>query len=444
MSNVVVRLGVVVVSGWLSASAVFAQNPPAAQAPAPVERLSFQDAIARAISRNPSTAIAAANIFRAEALLAQARSATGLRINGNVTSTTLNRGIQFEGTTVQPQTSMTASLDVRYPLYAPAVWARRVEAQDAAGIAQLSATETRRQIALATADAYLSIIARRRVVEANVRARDAAKAHADLARELENRGTGSRLNRLRAEQELSTDEGLIESARLALYRAQEVLGVLVVANGPVDAADEPTFDVSAPTTSPGGTASAGGATSGSVMLRSDLQLFTAQQRAAERVVDNNRKSYLPTLQGIFQPQSTYPRNIFQPSNLWRALLQFDVQLFDNGARVAERRVRESAVEIARTQLAARTTEIASEERMAREAVASAGRELSSVRTAASQAQEVVTIVNVSFRSGAATNIEVIDAERRARDADTAVAVSEDTLRRARFDLLNALGRFPGP
>ena len=49
---------------------------------------------------------------------------------------------------------------------------------------------------------------------------------------------------------------------------------------------------------------------------------------------------------------------------------------------------------------------------------------------------------ISFRAGAATNIEVIDAERAARDADLAVAVAEDQLRRARLELLNALGRFP--
>jgi outer membrane protein TolC len=55
----------------------------------------------------------------------------------------------------------------------------------------------------------------------------------------------------------------------------------------------------------------------------------------------------------------------------------------------------------------------------------------------------VQITNVSFRAGAATNIEVIDAERTARDADFAVAVTEDNLRRARLDLLTALGRFPG-
>ena len=84
----------------------------------------------------------------------------------------------------------------------------------------------------------------------------------------------------------------------------------------------------------------------------------------------------------------------------------------------------------------------SEVRAAREAVASAERSLVSARAGADQAQQVVNIVNISFRAGAATNIEVIDAEGRARDADTAVGVAEDTLRRARLELLTAAGRFP--
>jgi outer membrane protein TolC len=81
-------------------------------------------------------------------------------------------------------------------------------------------------------------------------------------------------------------------------------------------------------------------------------------------------------------------------------------------------------------------------RAAREAIASADRFLATARAGADQAQQVVNIVNISFRAGAATNIEVIDAERRARDADTAVAVAEDAVRRARLELLTALGRFP--
>jgi outer membrane protein TolC len=62
--------------------------------------------------------------------------------------------------------------------------------------------------------------------------------------------------------------------------------------------------------------------------------------------------------------------------------------------------------------------------------------------AAQHAREVLQITVVAFEAGASTNIEVIDAQRMARDLDSAVAVAEDRVRQARLDLLVALGRFP--
>src|SRR5580765_383587 len=79
-----------------------------AQTPVVVERVTFQQAIDRAIANNPSAAVAAAGILRAEGLLAQARSDSMLQVTGNVQSTTLNKGVDFEGTTVQPRSQLTA------------------------------------------------------------------------------------------------------------------------------------------------------------------------------------------------------------------------------------------------------------------------------------------------------------------------------------------------
>ena len=411
-----------------------------AQTPAPVERVSLQDAVKRAVEKNPSSAIAAAGILRADALLAEARAGTRLQINGNLSTTTLNRGVEFQDTTVVPRNSVTGNLDVRLPLFAPARWARRAQAEDAKHVAELGESTAHRQTALATADAYLAIIARRRVVDANERARDVAKAHFDLASQLEQRGTGSRLNQLRAQQELSIDEGLVESARLALYRAQEALGVLLVADGPVDAIDEPTFETPSDVVS--GLGRTGVADDTLLQFRPDLKLFSAQQQAADRVLHDSSKDYLPYLEGVFQPQTTYPSQFFTPANSWRFLLQLSVPLFDSGQRKGQKLERQAAFDITRATLTGALTEARSEVRAARAAVQSAERSLSSARAAADQAQQVVNITNISFRAGAATNIEVIDAERRARDADTAVADAEDTLRRARLDLLTALGRFP--
>jgi len=48
----------------------------------------------------------------------------------------------------------------------------------------------------------------------------------------------------------------------------------------------------------------------------------------------------------------------------------------------------------------------------------------------------------AYQAGATGNLEVIDAQRRARDAETDAAVAEDAVRQARLDLLSATGHFP--
>ena len=404
-----------------------------AQAPAPVVRVTFSDAIRRAQENNPTVAEAAAGILHAEGLVRQARAATLFQLTGNLATTTLNRGVEFDGQTVTPRNSVTASLAASMPILAAAAWARRTQAQDTRTVAELSVAETRRQIAFATADAYLTILAQRRIVETAVRARDAAKAHFDLANELEQRGSGSRLNALRAQQLWSTNEGLLETGRLSLYRAQEALGVLIVADGPADAIDDPDFAVPPPADDPSASAQP---------YRADLRLFAAEQQAADRILRDSSKDWWPTIDALFQPSTIYPAQLFLPQHTWRFLTQTTIPVFDSGSRAALRIERRADVDQARARLEGATTQASSEIRAAREAVASIERTLASARAAADQAQQVETITNISFRAGAATNIEVIDAERSARDLDAAVVIAEDQLRRAKLELLNALGRFP--
>jgi outer membrane protein TolC len=305
-----------------------------------MERVSFEDAVRRATERHPSAAIAAAGIARAEALLSQTRAVTSLSLGATLTSTTFNREISFSGFRVTPQSQLSSTLDLAMPLFAPVEWARRVQAADARAIADLSAVETRRQTALAAADAYLTILARRRVVEANERARDTARAHYEVAHQQFTAGAGSLLNELRAQQALSSDEVLVELARLALYRSQEALGVLMAADGPVDAAAEPTFE-----TPPLDTVAPAGA--GLLQVRPDLKLFSARVDAAERVVRDSAKDAWPTVQGLFQPQVIYPSPLFLPGESWRALVTATVPIFDGGRRAADRQAREASVTEAR-------------------------------------------------------------------------------------------------
>lgn len=405
-----------------------------AQQPA-MERLTFDEAVERAITRNPSVQQAASGILRAEALLQQVRALSLPFADAGVTVRTIGPVTEFAGEAITPRTQATIAPSVTVPLLTPVRWAERAQARDQVLVARRTTEDVKRAIGVAAAQAYLAIITERRVLELNERSRENARAHFEYAQQRYEGGLGSRLNALRAQQELSVDETRVEDARLAVRRAQEALGVLVAADGPVDAAAEPAFDAPtdvAPERIPPTFLS----------TRTDVQLVNAQVAAAERVARNAWKEYLPAVLGVVAPQILTPSGLFAPTRSWSASIVFTMPLFDSGQRRGLSRERQALLEIAQAGRGALERQATSEIRTALEAVRSSERALVSAQAAAQQAEEVVQITDVAFRTGATTNIEVIDAQRRARDAETQAAITEDAVRRAKLDLLVAIGRFP--
>jgi len=410
---------------WLCAAGV------ASAQPAVIERVTFDEAVRRALESNPGVAEAVQSILRADALLQEARTVRQPTVSGSVTTTVLDSERGFDDFVTQPRTQSLLGMSLSYPVLAAARWAQQAQAQDQIRVARLGVDETRRQIALATAQAYLAVIAQQRQVEVNERARENAIAHVDYARARLQGGLGSRLNELRASQELSTGEVFLESARLGLRRAQEGLGVLVASDGPVDAAAEPALEI---VTRPGDESW--------LTARRDIQLSAARIEAAERVVSDSWRDWVPTATASFEPQLLTPAGLFAPSRSWRGFVQLSVPVLDGGTRRVAKRQREITLGTARIQLTDVGLRARSELRAAEAAVESTERALQHARLAAQHAAEVLTITDIAFRAGATTNIELVDAQRRTRDADTAAAQAEDRVRQARLDLLVALGRFP--
>jgi outer membrane protein TolC len=230
---------------------------------------------------------------------------------------------------------------------------------------------------------------------------------------------------------VSSNEARLEVTQLAVRIGQEALGVLMAADGPVDAAAEPNFQV--PTAID---------EAGWMALRPDLRLFTAQERAADRVWRDSSKDWFPTGVASFDPQALVPASIFTSARSWRLVVNFSQPIFDSGQRRAIKRLRETDLNVARLAVTGLQISARSEVRLAQDTVRTSERAFTSLRTAAQQAQEVLNITNFAFQAGATTNLEVIDAQRQARDADSAAAVAQNTLMRAQLDLLAALGRFP--
>jgi outer membrane protein len=397
-----------------------------------LESVTFDDAIQRAVRNHPTVQQAAAGILRAESILQQVRARSLPSVDATFSTNVIDPVTQFSGASINPRTQTVTSAGLSVPLLTPVRWAERNQAEDEVLVSVRAADEARRAVAVAAGEAYLAIITQRRVLELNERARENANAHYEYANQRYQGGIGSRLNALRAQLEVSGDEARVEEARLAIRRAQEALGVLIAADGPIDAAGEPALEVPPPAVPD----------TQLVIDRQDVQAIIARQFAAERRAGDAWKDYLPSVTGLFTPTILAPTGLFANPRSWRAALLFTVPVFEAGGRRGQARERQALVDVVRAQRLNAERQASSEIRTAREAVAATERALQFARTAAEQANEVVQITDVAFREGATTNIEVIDAQRRARDAETAAAIAEDAVRRARFEVLVATGRFP--
>jgi len=411
------------------ASAVAAQQevPPDALG---FEQVTFDEAVSRALARNPSVGEAAQAILRAEAFLSAARSVFLPYAYGNVGTTVLDEARGFDGNIVQPRTQTAFSATVAYPVLAASRWAEKNQAEDRVETAQAAAEETRSRVAVTAAQAYLAVILAQRQREVTVRNRDTAKALEDYARTRFDAGQGSRLNHVRSVQQLASAEALIEAAELALRQAQEALGGAVFAPGPLDARGEPALP---PVVLPADDAWLAG--------RPDVRLFSTELQGADRIASDSWKSWLPTLTASFTPRYVTPAGLFEPSKSWRAFFQLEIPIFD-GTLAPEKRARIADREAARLRLDARTNEARSELRVAQERVERNERIVTAIRQAAESAAEALRITEVAYRAGATTNIEVVQAQQSARNAAIEAALAEDRLRQARLDLLVALGQFP--
>lgn len=415
----------------LLAALALAGLSPQAQAADPPEKVTFQEAVQRATERHPTAKQAAQAILRAQGLLDLARSVFLPTLYGDVDTSVLDAARGFDGNVVQPRTQTRFSGTLSFPFLAAASWARKNQAADQVETARVSAAETRRQVAVTAAQAYLAVIAAQRQREIATRNRDTASALAEYSRARLEAGQGSRLNHLRSSQELASAEGFLQAAELSLRRAQEALGVAVFAEAPLDANGHPELPPAAPAADQDAW----------LLRRPDVRLSMLQLQAAERVVSDTWKSWLPTGTARFTPQYVTPAGLFEPARSWRAVFEVDIPLFD-GALGAAKRIRIADRESAKLGLDAVKLQARAELRVAQESVSRHEQISASSRQAAENALEALRITEIAYRAGATSNIEVVQAQQTARNAETVAAQGEDRLRQARLDLLVALGRFP--
>lgn len=394
-----------------------------------VERVTLAEALARARARNTDALVAVAEVQRAAALVAEVRAASLPTLAPNATYTRIDGARTFNGLVFQGADQFFAPGGLYVPLITAPHWADWAHAIDNRKIATLSRDDVERRVAIAVAHAYLTVIVQRRVIDVDVNARDTAKAHAAFADQQYAGGTASRLDAARAGQQWHTAEAQVTDALVALMTAQEALGVLVAGDRPIDAAETPTFPLPASGEHP-------------EQLRADILAQVMRREAAHHVVRDSWTDWMPNLTGTFDPQFNAPTTLFQPRFAWQAQLHLVLPLFEGGLRYGQVHERRALLDQASVGVDALIRQTRADIRRGVESAWRARDRVRETELAAALAHEALKIANLRYHEGATTNIDVVDAERQARDTDLAAAAAEDNERQVRLDLLAATGQFP--
>ncbi|HEX4403273.1 MAG TPA: TolC family protein [Polyangia bacterium] len=419
----------------LTSTIARAQVPPPVQPSddaRPTSKVTWAEALDRAFRSSPTIVVAIQEIERADALVRQARGAWLPTLTGNGSLTRINAARYFGTTETTPQNSWNANLALNVPLLSPLAWGNDAHAGDNRDVAKATAADVRRQLAVSVGRAYLTVLLQHREVEVAIRARDTAAAHYDYAHTRLTTGLGNGVDDARAEQELRTNEAQVKNAETALVRAQSALAILLSAEDLVDVADEVAL---------GAAPSLDAAVEDARSHRSDVRALQAKRTASEHLRRDDWLYYAPTLLGQAEAfrETASP---LQPGSGWQASLVLAVPIFDGGVRYGVQRERRAEDEEARVQLEGLLHQVSVEVRSSFAIVRNADESLKSSRAAVVAALSAATLADKSYKAGASTNIEVIDAERQARDAESQAALAEDAARQARLDLLVATGAFP--
>lgn len=420
------------------AQAASGSTPVPAPPPEPtVERILLSDAVSRAMANNTTVLTAIAEVRRADALVEQVRASAlpTLNASGSYARIDANQDIS------PYNNQFTGAITISVPLLAPASWAQWAHARDSRKLASLSANRVRWLVAVAVARAYLALIAQHRVVELYLHASETAQAHLDNARLRHTEGLGSALDEARAEQEVRSNESREQSAYAMLAQLQGALGSLLGDSHPIDALQEPNL----PPLLDDEAAVAG------ALQRPDLSSLLYGVQAGKKQLRLSFADFLPTLALTLGPTAQLPALYGTTPPLpgatpwllgWQTQVSMNVPLYDSGLRYGLLHERRALLTQTEVSLQGALKQVRIDIATNRESLNRATRALAQANQAAVLAQRALSIAQLSYQNGAGTNLEMVDALRRAQDANTAAALAQNEVWQRWLDLLVTSGQFP--
>ncbi|HEU5300371.1 MAG TPA: TolC family protein [bacterium] len=425
--------------------------PAIAQAPAPPapRPLGLAEAIAMALQQNQQLRVSAFEVAIARAQLAQARGAKAPQINGQASVTRTQEaqattiGFLAHGelhTIVIPPGSPNlydARVTLQYPLYTGGA----LEAQIALAEANVRGAEAtleriKQQIVFAARQAYFQLQLAQSGLEVTERSVAQANENLRVARARVAAGASPRFDEVQADVALATALQSRVRARNAIAQSMQALaGVLnLPLTTPLRLTDAFTVRPVRET--------ADALVARAVQARPELAELAARQAAAQAGIELARSGARPNL--ALQASGAYSNTggLFAGSSgstSWSVTLAATLNLFDGG--VTRERVREAELRLEQLRAieAQQKQGVELEVRQAYINLQSAAEELAGADALIAQAQEALRIANVRFQSGVGTNLEVLNAQTAASQAEAGKVEALFNYNLARATLERAVG-----
>jgi outer membrane protein TolC len=359
-------------------------------------------------------------------------SAPGGGLPGTPTNLTV-ASTQTITATLQPRNQAAAQIDATQALFAPSVWYSIAAARLGRDAAEESTEATRREVAYGVAQVYYASVALKKTIEVNDRQLAIALDHEKDAQVRYDAGAvpkiallRAQIDRTRAEQDLRRAQNAYVASRVAIATFLE--------------RTDTAFEVELPPL-PALPADLDALEEGAPRERPDVRAAAIAVDVQEESRKATKATYLPVIGAFGRYQVTNASGFTGSETAWAIGLSASWNLFDGGLREAQ--LRETAGRIAEADATLRGAELRARDdvRRARLDYESAEANRTKAQEERRLAQENQRLVEVNFRAGAATYLEVSDANGALTTAEITLVTESLNAALAALRMLQSAGRY---
>jgi len=419
---------------------------------ASAQALSRADAVAQALAVNPQVKLSLEQVSLLDGRITEAKADALPDITWNTLAMRsrdpgLLNSPNFDGFPPEfrdalspiPANGFSTSADLRQTLFSFKLGAALDAARIAKGAGEFDVERARQVVALDAIRAYnqlLFALEQLRVIRTNV---ESKQSHLDYARNRRTAGAATELEVLRAEVDVENQRAEAMRAENEVAAARATLNTVMLRPtltpvNPTDTLAVQAFEVSFDA-----------AVQEALTARAELKLLRLQEQFQDKLVDVAAAEAKPTidLNGSYGFSVRRPTKLFQPDfSRWSVAVSVAVPLFD-GWRTAGKVVQARAQ---RNTVTHRIEELEQQVRLdmqsAFDALALANRTIQAAELNVTQARRAAEMTEANYRLGAATQLEVIDAQQAFRQAENIRSLSLYTHANARAALRFVMGRNP--